>query len=95
LTFVEFMLCVAAEHSETQPWGLMMQAVNQSQQTASLLHGLTTGEGDTFQCMVLACPKHFLSYVFNLDFRAVKRMSSWVPTANTPECATLKEHHGA
>jgi hypothetical protein len=85
LTLVEFVFRIAAEQTETELWGLLMQALNQSQQTVRLLHGFATGEGYAFQCMFLARPQQFLSYGINLDFRAMKRMSSRVPAANTPE----------
>jgi hypothetical protein len=72
-----------------------MQGLNQLQQTVRLLHGLATGKGHTFQVMFLARPQHFLSYGINCDFSATKRMSSWVPTSNTPDFASLEKHHGA
>ena len=45
--------------------------------------------------MFLACPKHFPNYGINLDFHAMKRMSSRVPSATTPEFTALEEHYGA
>jgi hypothetical protein len=45
--------------------------------------------------MFLACPEHFLNYGINRDFGAMKRMASWVPTANTTDFASLEKHHGA
>jgi hypothetical protein len=72
-----------------------MQAVNQFQQTVSLLHELATGRGYAFQCMFLACPQYFLSCRIKLYFSPMKRVSSRVPTTNTPEIASLGKHHGA
>jgi hypothetical protein len=64
---------------------LLMQALNQSQQAVRLLHGLATGEGDTFQCMFLVRPPHFLNCGINRNFRAEKLMCRGVPALWTTD----------
>jgi len=45
LTFGEFVFSIAAEQAETWLWGLLVQALDQSQQAVCLLHGLASGKG--------------------------------------------------
>jgi hypothetical protein len=45
--------------------------------------------------MFLARPQQFLTYGINLDFRAMKRMSSRIPAANTPDFTSLEKQHSA
>jgi hypothetical protein len=60
-----------------------------------LLHGLATGEGNAFQRMFVACPKDLPNYIIHRDFRAMKRISLRVPTANTANSTALEENNGA